>query len=79
MFAFYQQAAVCFVHLADVSDTDDGASTEAWGFASWFRRVWTLQEMLAPSKGHFFDSRWQFFGDKPEMASDISAVCGNPV
>lgn len=41
-----------------------------------FTRGWTLQELLAPRHVQFYDSSWQLYGTKAELADEISAVSG---
>ena len=52
MFSWYRQSALTMVHLADVSDTGTLTSSE------WFKRGWTLQELLAPRSLIFFTREW---------------------
>jgi len=51
MFSWYRLSALTMVHLADVSDTGRLTSSV------WFKRGWTLQELLAPHTMLFFHSR----------------------
>ncbi|PPQ64874.1 hypothetical protein CVT26_002592 [Gymnopilus dilepis] len=52
MFKWYANAKVCIVYLADVTDPERLEHSE------WFRRGWTLQELLAPSNVHFYTKSW---------------------
>ena len=53
MFRWYQDAAVCYVFLADL---DPGASLEgSLPHCRWFTRGWTLQELIAPREVLFYD------------------------
>ncbi|KAK7443560.1 hypothetical protein VKT23_015733 [Stygiomarasmius scandens] len=65
MYAFYQNAEVCYAYLADM-----GAEFET---SEWFERGWTLQELLAPRTVMFFNSKWQCVGDKHELRDDIQS------
>ncbi|KIM59632.1 hypothetical protein SCLCIDRAFT_125727, partial [Scleroderma citrinum Foug A] len=52
MFRWYQRSALTIMHLADVSD--DGTLSSS----VWFKRGWTLQELLAPCVMLFFTQDW---------------------
>ena len=55
MFSWYWQSALTMVHLADVSEESALVSSE------WFRRGWTLQELLAPCNLLFFTRKWVIY------------------
>jgi hypothetical protein len=78
MFSWYQGASKCFVYLADVSsdlaDKDDGFAQSRW-----FKRGWTLQELLAPSEVIFLAKDWTEIGSKAELASTISNITHIPI
>ncbi|KIJ64867.1 hypothetical protein HYDPIDRAFT_111522 [Hydnomerulius pinastri MD-312] len=57
MFRWYRNAAVCIVHLAQTT------SIHAVAKDDWFRRGWTLQELLAPQHLKFYDADWSPFTD----------------
>ncbi|EIW77935.1 hypothetical protein CONPUDRAFT_61977, partial [Coniophora puteana RWD-64-598 SS2] len=52
MFRWYQNSTLCIVHLAN-TDQVESIHTEEW-----FRRGWTLQELLAPPRVKFFNKNW---------------------
>ncbi|KIK78961.1 hypothetical protein PAXRUDRAFT_834331 [Paxillus rubicundulus Ve08.2h10] len=52
MYRWYRDAEVCIVHLAQSSSVEE-FSTEPW-----FKRGWTLQELLAPSRLRFYGTGW---------------------
>lgn len=94
MFRWYQNAAKCYVLLSDVSahqDVDnDGAPpmhTSSFQNSSWFKRGWTLQELLAPTVVEFFSREGYFLGTKATLAKQIynattiplNALQGTPV
>lgn len=56
MFCWYQNAARCYVYLADVSDIQQSelAWESSFRKSKWFTRGWTLQELLAPASVEFF-------------------------
>ena len=55
MFLWYRQSALTIVHLADVSETGKLTSSV------WFKRGWTLQELLAPHTLLFFTQNWLLY------------------
>ncbi|KAI6016696.1 hypothetical protein BKA83DRAFT_4335034, partial [Pisolithus microcarpus] len=55
MFAWYRQSALTIVYLSDVPDTGSVGSSE------WFRRGWTLQELLAPRTVLFYTQNWSLY------------------
>ena len=57
MLTWYQNSAVCLVHLADCDRTFSAKS-------AWFRRGWTLQELIAPEHIIFLSSQWSVIGCK---------------
>jgi len=57
MFVWYRRSALTIVHLADVSD--GGALSNS----VWFKRGWTLQELLAPRAMLFFTQDWSPYGE----------------
>jgi hypothetical protein len=66
MFAWYRNAAVCFAYLEDVPslEHDDAAELIALRQSDWFRRGWTLQELLAPDDVIFCNAEWRVLGHK---------------
>ncbi|KAG2029821.1 heterokaryon incompatibility protein-domain-containing protein [Suillus americanus] len=48
MFRWYRNSVICIVHLAQSTSMKDMTKDE------WFRRVWTLQELIAPKKTKFY-------------------------
>jgi len=73
MFRYYKEASVCFAYLFDIDHT-------AFSFKSskWFRRGWTLQELIAPKNVVFFDQTWEFRGTKASLADQITEITGIP-
>ncbi|KAL7794228.1 hypothetical protein V8C37DRAFT_72631 [Trichoderma ceciliae] len=77
MFRWYNRASVCYAYLSDVSDDDDprGAKFQT---SRWFRRGWTLQELLAPKHLQFYNSTWRHIGNKGTRRSIIKDITGVP-
>ncbi|KAI5982341.1 hypothetical protein EDD15DRAFT_2180979, partial [Pisolithus albus] len=55
MFAWYRQSELTIVYLSDVPDTGSIGNSE------WFRRGWTLQELLAPQIVLFYTRNWSLY------------------
>jgi Heterokaryon incompatibility protein (HET) len=53
MFRWYRNAAICIAYLVQTRDVDDLQNDE------WFRRGWTLQELLAPRVIKFHNADWK--------------------
>ena len=68
MFSWYRLSALTMVHLADVSDTGGLTSSV------WFKRGWTLQELLAPHTMLFFTRDWTLYGDSSSNHKEDSAI-----
>jgi hypothetical protein len=83
MFRWYQNAKRCYVYLSDVSirgEFDNVLGQASWEPAfrasRWFRRGWTLQELLAPSIVEFFSQERERLGDKSSLKSWIRKITG---
>ncbi|VUC34877.1 unnamed protein product [Clonostachys rosea] len=84
MFRWYQNAAKCYVYLADVPNKAevDELSRADWKLnlrtSRWFRRGWTLQELVAPSIVEFFSCNGEKLGDKASLESLLSEITKLP-
>ena len=87
MFRWYQRATKCYVHLWDVSTTEqkkgDEEARDTWEQAfresRWFTRGWTLQELLAPTSVEFFSKEGNRIGDKQSLEQLIYEITGIPI
>ena len=70
MFSWYQQSALTMVHLTGVSETDTLSSSE------WFKRGWTLQELLAPRSLLFFTRDWSLYRGISSNHKEDSTILG---
>lgn len=77
MFSWYKKAVTCFVYLADVEPLQENKA-EAIVASEWFRRGWTLQELLAPDLHIFFDSAWGVLGHICPWSDGSARCCENP-
>ncbi|KAI6110692.1 hypothetical protein EDD16DRAFT_1231821 [Pisolithus croceorrhizus] len=76
-YTWYQQAQVCYTYLDDVDGSEDpreGYST--FRRSRWFKRAWTLQELLAPKHVFFFAKDWTMIGTKAGLSNVISGMTG---
>jgi hypothetical protein len=75
MYDWYYNAEVCYAYMSDVSMTPDLADEifiACFSASRWFTRGWTLQELLAPSKVHFYNSEWILLGTKEHLVELVS-------
>ena len=75
MFRWYERATVCYVYLADVSSSRLDWRSE-FHKSTWFKRGWTLHELLAPWKMIFYDCEWKELGSKDTLRPEISSATG---
>jgi hypothetical protein len=86
MFRWYQRATKCYVYLSDVSVpkevTDAKAFRISWEQAfqrsRWFKRGWTLQELLAPASLEFFSREGKRLGSRVSLEQEIQQITGIP-
>ena len=72
MYRWYQESAECYVYLEDYRPWDP----ISFGACEWFKRRWTLQELLAPRHCVFFTANWDVIGHKHHYR-DSRCACGN--
>jgi hypothetical protein len=86
MFLWYSRASRCYVYLADVTslDTISGEMLpshvwiESFQRSRWFRRGWTLQELIAPRSVQFFSFDGHLLGNKRSLELKITQITGVP-
>lgn len=77
MYRWYAEAAVCLVYLADVPDDCFIEEPDsAFRNSDWFKRGWTLQELLAPHCLIFLSCDWQHLGTKFGLADLLEEITG---
>lgn len=64
MFSWYESAEVCHVYLSDLRPDHP---VDKMRKCRWFKRGWTLQELIAPKVVKFYDKDWKFRGTKSEL------------
>ncbi|KAF2228514.1 HET-domain-containing protein [Viridothelium virens] len=85
MFRWYHNATKCYVYLSDVpiGDYNSRCYQETWDRAfrhsRWFRRGWTLQELIAPQSVQFFSSESTLLGDKELLERQIHEITQIPL
>jgi len=82
MFSWYENASICYAYLEDVfiGDSPDSIPNIELKIenSKWFTRGWTLQELIAPIKVHFFDKHWVEIGNKSNLLDLLSRVTTIP-
>lgn len=84
MFGWYRRAEVCYAFLADVPPMSDeelskcSQRTSPFRQSRWFRRGWTLQELIAPWSVVFLSKNWTFLGTKSTLAKHIATITSIP-
>ncbi|KAK1826557.1 heterokaryon incompatibility protein-domain-containing protein [Podospora conica] len=91
MFAWYRDSAVCYVYLGDVHDITDAMLCDFYTggpkklyvrnlivSSRWFKRGWTLQELVAPYHVEFFTAEWKSLGMKNTLEVLLSEKTGIP-
>ncbi|KAI9067529.1 HET-domain-containing protein [Trametes sanguinea] len=82
MFDWYRYARLCFVYLADVAPIANTAELARYRSqfreSRWYRRGWTLQELIAPTSLFFFSSEWTVIGSKHTLAPLIEEITQIP-
>ena len=75
MFRWYKEAEVCYVFLSDVtSDEKPELLHSAFRKSRWFRRGWTLQELIAPMHVLFLSRDWKEIGTKWNLQTLLSEI-----
>lgn len=77
MYNWYRNADLCLVFLSDMTiDHDETIKDGRFRQSRWFRRGWTLQELLASDNLIFYDADWKRIGSKRELLSQIFFATG---
>ena len=77
MFTWYADADVCYAYLYDVGDEGDPREPDSQFCNSrWFKRGWTLQELIAPTREIFLSQTWHTLGSKHMLAHEVEQITG---
>jgi hypothetical protein len=75
MYKWYKDSSVCYVYLHDIAhDIDQNDLVSALDGAEWFKRGWTLQELIAPATVFFFAKNWSRIGSKATWVSPLHEI-----
>jgi len=83
MFEWYKKATVCYTYLGDLrsspngnpeSESAKGQLRADLGLCRWFKRGWTLQELIAPKMVEFYDRSWTKRGTKDSLRHEIAHI-----
>lgn len=77
MFRWYRDAGVCYAHLEDVVPLGDDAG-KSFEDSRYWRRGWTLQELLAPKKMQLYGAGFASISDRSSLADRISRATSIP-
>lgn len=81
MFHWYKQALRCYVYMSDVACTTGGEAVQNMTFenSQWFKRGWTLQELIAPTSVVFYSGEGTYIGSKRSLEKEIHQITKIPV
>ena len=75
MFAWYHGAQICYAFLADVPSNEDvRAESSKFRESRWFKRAWTLQELVAPRVVVFLSQDWEGLGTKDSLVELVKEI-----
>lgn len=78
MFKWYRNATMCYAYLSDVPAAPSTSTGRDLQNSRWFKRGWTLQELIAPASVQFFDKYGVFLGDRVSLQAQIAEITGIP-
>ncbi|KAI1746421.1 heterokaryon incompatibility protein-domain-containing protein [Xylaria scruposa] len=81
MFKWYKNARLCYAYLCDVDSAENiFESQSTFRKSRWFRRGWTLQELIAPEVLRFYDCNWRAIGHKrdPQVVAALVQITHIP-
>jgi len=80
MYRWYAMSTVCYAYLEDVpADSDPRTLAGEFARSRWFRRGWTLQELIAPRDVRFYTRDWVELGTKYSLAAALAEITKIPL
>lgn len=82
MYKWYAASAICYVYLPDVTESlgalfpNEITRYRNFDSARWFKRGWTLQELIAPAVVEFYDGNWKLIGTRFSLREQIARNTG---
>ncbi|KAF2092401.1 HET-domain-containing protein, partial [Rhizodiscina lignyota] len=79
MWNWYKNAETCYAYLSDTAPDEyflRRLEISNFFLSRWFKRGWTLQELIAPDDVNFFDSDWKLIGTKKQLVGPINRITG---
>lgn len=82
MYKWYAASAICYVYLPDVTESfgalfpNEITRYRNFDSARWFKRGWTLQELIAPAIVEFYDGNWKLIGTRLSLRNQIARNTG---
>jgi hypothetical protein len=76
MYQWYKNARICYAYLVDVQSSSTDIELQLRE-SRWFKRGWTLQELIAPPIVEFYAADWTEIGTKmsrQELLSEITSI-----
>jgi hypothetical protein len=67
MFIWYKNAEVCYVYFSDVHGKAFACTLSVFRRIKWFKRGWTLQELLTPIRLLFYSQEWSILVRKEDF------------
>ncbi|EJF60780.1 hypothetical protein DICSQDRAFT_137331 [Dichomitus squalens LYAD-421 SS1] len=79
LYLYYTLAEVCYAYLQDVpSNVAIESDRSAFRTSRWYKRGWTLQELIAPHLLIFLTVDWEILGSKSELAELVQDITRIP-
>ena len=77
MYSWCEAARICYAYLADVpANVDTEILHSEFANSRWFKRGWTLQELIGPSDLVFFSREWIEIGTKSTLCNVLAEITG---